>query len=378
MSQSVQMKLDEYSRSLHQQLSYLVAFARKMNELDLAGCIFQEARGAQDAGWSTTITAHQVFNELRLLGDREGPLQTSEFRVILLLYAQLSEAGGVYEGLRNLIGVVQLKPYLLWPFQHLVRVRERPKRILGPNANATFKDLASAASDIGMTTLSVLLENTFRDDIRNGIAHADYIIWSDGLRLRNRNGGRVNKIEFDDALEAVNRGCAFFELLHFQNDSIAKSFAPAKNIVGRFSDNPPMCWTVECDPKSGSFSISGTSPGCQTTPEFERQSKINAKLGGRILALYTTNWESSAEGLFAYISSLGFEAQIIVLHETDYESLKTEITEFRLWDSRSALDEESNMLLVSPWGFTWLRSNDDFDRVLPAQETTLEFVKASE
>jgi hypothetical protein len=378
MSQSMQMKLDEYSRSLHQQLSFLVAFARKINELDLAGCIFQEARGAQDEGWSTTITAHEVFNELRLLGSREEPLQKSEFRVVLSLYAQLSEAGGIYEGLRNLIGAVQLKPYLLWPFQHLVRVKESPKRILGPNANATFKDLASAASNIGMTRLSVLLENAFRDDIRNGIAHADYIIWSDGLRLRNRNGGRVNKIEFDQVLETVSRGCAFFELLHYQNDLIAKSFAPAKNIVGRFSDNPPMSWTVACDPKSGSFSISGTSPGFQTTPAFERQSKVNAKLGGRILALYTTNWEDSAEGLFAHISSLGFEPQIIVLPEADYESLKTEVTEFGLWDSRSALDKESKMLLASPWGFTWLRTNDDFDRVLPAQETMLEFVKASE
>jgi hypothetical protein len=106
-----------------------------------------------------------------------------------MLYCQLAEAGGVYETLKNIMGVVTLKPYLLWPFQDLVRVKKESRRVIGPNANATFRDLAMTSKELGLSRLSLLLEQTFRDDIRNGIYHADYVIWDDGLRLRNRNGG---------------------------------------------------------------------------------------------------------------------------------------------------------------------------------------------
>jgi hypothetical protein len=130
-----------------------------------------------------------------------------------MLYCQLAEAGGVYEALKNVMGVVTLKPNLLWPFQDLVQIRRKSQRIIGPNANATFRDLAVTAKSIGMAKLSELLENAFRDDLRNGISHADYVIWDDGVRLRNRNGGYAAKLSFDDVNDALVRGVAFFQVL---------------------------------------------------------------------------------------------------------------------------------------------------------------------
>ncbi len=141
--------------------------------------------GAQDAGWATTITANQVFEEFVAISNSKQPVSRMRLRHILMLYCQLAEAGGIYESLKNMMGVVTLKPYLLWPFKDLVRVRQAPKRVIGPNANATFRDLAVTAKDMGLVRLSSLLELAFRDDIRNGISHADYVIWNDGLRLHN-------------------------------------------------------------------------------------------------------------------------------------------------------------------------------------------------
>ena len=43
--------------------------------------------------------------------------------------------------------------------------------------------------------LNDLLGRVLRDDVRNGICHADYILWGDGLRLRRRNGGFATRIE---------------------------------------------------------------------------------------------------------------------------------------------------------------------------------------
>ena len=55
------MKPAEYIAELNSQLTYLFEFARSINELDFAGTLFNEFRGMQDAGWTTTITAYQVL-----------------------------------------------------------------------------------------------------------------------------------------------------------------------------------------------------------------------------------------------------------------------------------------------------------------------------
>src|SRR5690554_2340407 len=102
---------DTYIRALNTQLTYLFAFARKINEIDTFAALFLESRGAQDAGWNTVATGYEVFSELKTLGSKNSPLTRAELRQVLCLYAQLAEAGGVYEGLLNTMQVAQLKPY---------------------------------------------------------------------------------------------------------------------------------------------------------------------------------------------------------------------------------------------------------------------------
>jgi hypothetical protein len=68
-----------------------------MNELDFAVSLGGEFRGAQDAGWATTITAHEVFDEIVEHLQEKGERSKAELRVILMLYCQLAEAGGTYE-----------------------------------------------------------------------------------------------------------------------------------------------------------------------------------------------------------------------------------------------------------------------------------------
>jgi len=104
---------------LNKHLSYLYGFARQMNELDFAISLAGEFRGAQDAGWATTITAREVFDEITAHFETQGNRSKAELRVILMLYCQLAEAGGIYESVKNVLGVITLKPYLLWPFKDL-------------------------------------------------------------------------------------------------------------------------------------------------------------------------------------------------------------------------------------------------------------------
>jgi hypothetical protein len=276
-----------YLQKLSRQLSYLLAFARQINELDFAASLSGEFRGMQDAGWATTITAHEVFEEISTHTARGRPRSKAEIRVLLFLYCQLAEAGGVYETLKNMMGIITLKPYLLWPFQDLVRVRQQPTRLIGPNANATFRDLAKTAHAIGMPGLASVLEEAFRDDIRNGICHADYVIWEDGLRLRRRNGGQASRLTYDEVNVALTKGVGFFDIHKAYISEAILSFHPARTVIGRFSANFPAPWTIHADPERHSFSISGSAPAPITTPEFQRQEAINGQLGGKVLAAFS-------------------------------------------------------------------------------------------
>jgi hypothetical protein len=355
------MKSSEYLIELNIHLSHLYSFARQLNELDFAASLGGEFRGAQDAGWATTITANQVFEEFVALSNSKQPVSRMRLRHILMLYCQLAEAGGVYESLKNMMGVVTLKPYLLWPFKDLVRVRQAPKRVIGPNSNATFRDLAATAKDIGLGRLSSLLELAFRDDIRNGISHADYVIWNDGLRLRKRNGGYAELLSFDDVNEALTCGLGFFQMLREYNSSSVRSFDPPKTIVGRFSANIPMPWTVSFDPDRGSFGISGSSPGMVRSPEYDRQCQINGRLGGKVMALYTSDPTPESEAIEAHILSRGFEPHEVVLNESGLAELIAEIGKVELWDQRYPQEERSHALLLTPWGFRGVSTATDVD-----------------
>lgn len=365
------MKPDDYVQELNRQLSYLVAFAREINELDMAGSLMQEFRGMQDAGWSTTITAYQVFSEMQALSTKGEPLTTAELRQILCLYAQLAEAGGVYESLSNLMGVVQLKSYNLWPFQDMVRVKSEPRRVIGPNANAVFRRLAQTASTIGMSKLSALFEMTFRDDIRNGMFHADYIIASDGLRLRRRNGGHASVVSFEELEHAMTIGLMFFDLFNQVQKEMRFSFMPARTIIGRFSANPPMQFTVECT-EQGAFSMTTRSAGSQTDAAFERQERVNNLLGGRVFAAFVVDPDEATNSLLNHISENGFDVLIVSLEAQErLAELEADINIHDLWDKRFPVENHKLMLLASPFGFQRVSDIADFQKLLPTVDDLL-------
>jgi len=284
---------------------------------------------------------------------------------VLCLYMQMSEAGGVYEGLRSMMTIAKLKPYSMWPFHDLVQRRGNPRRVIGPNANAMFKALATEARDIGMNRLSTLLELAFRDDIRNAIAHADYILWDDGLRLPQRNGGFGNVISHEQMVEAVRIGLLFFELLHMAKAEIATSFRPAREIYGRFSSNPPMAWRCELA-EDGTYSISSDTavPTAEAIAAYEWQARINDRLGGKFFAMYVTQLDAPATALVDHMATQGFEPAIVVLPQDQMTALETEVQDNGLWDARAEVAQQG-VLLASPFGFRRITEPNEFASVLP-------------
>jgi hypothetical protein len=138
-----------------------------------------EFRGMQDAGWSTAEDASRALDQYLELLEK---LASSPIKIRpLSLYSHLSEASGFYEVPKNMMRIASGEDYNLWPFQRLVAQHAASGAIIAPNANKVMKDLLRHAQELGLQGLKAVIIETFDPDLRNGYAHADYIIWDDGF-----------------------------------------------------------------------------------------------------------------------------------------------------------------------------------------------------
>ena len=152
--------------------------AREANELHFACSLSPEFRGAQDVGWNTAHEAVVAFDEYTKFIN-EIPFSALKARIALSFYTHLSEASGFYEILKNMLRVAGGEAYSIWPFMRLVEKHKTTGARAAPNANKIIRDLVGHAETIGLSELASCIREAYDPDLRNGYAHADYIIWAD-------------------------------------------------------------------------------------------------------------------------------------------------------------------------------------------------------
>ena len=223
--------------------------------MQFAMALNPEFRGCQDTGWSTAEDASRALNQyLELL--EKLPYSPIKVRLELSLYSHLSEASGFYEVPKNMMRIASGEDYNLWPFQHLVERHAARGAIIAPNANKVMKDLLGHAQELNLQGLNAVIIETFDPDLRNGYAHADYIIWNDGIRLRKRNGGRPSVVSFEDFTLKLNKAIMFFQTLKGCMEESVRSYACPKRIMGRMNNRDPvMPAIISYDEATGAFSI---------------------------------------------------------------------------------------------------------------------------
>jgi hypothetical protein len=171
--------------------------AQAAHELHFAMALMPEFRGSQDAGWSTAdecVRAYDEFTELV----RSMPPSPIRVRVILAFYNHVAEGAGFYEIPKALLLTIEGRGNNMIPFQKLVERHRATGEIIAPNANRIMKDVIGHASELGLAELAEVWRDAFDPDVRNAVAHADYIIWPTCLRLRRRNGGWPREISWPD------------------------------------------------------------------------------------------------------------------------------------------------------------------------------------
>ncbi|MGH9891278.1 MAG: hypothetical protein ACREA0_04700, partial [bacterium] len=130
--------------------------------------------------------------------------------------------------------------------------------IIAPNANKVLQDLAGHAAVLGLSELAEVFRDAFDPELRNGYAHADYIIWRDVIRLRKRNGGVPRKVLWPEFQARFDRGLNVFHMLREITGEYVSSYHPARQVRGRMADHErERMWNIHFDPEGKTFSISG-------------------------------------------------------------------------------------------------------------------------
>lgn len=235
--------------------------AQAAHELHFAMALMPEFRGEQDAGWSTAGESVRAYDEFAELV-RSLPKTPARVRVVLAFYMHVAEGAGFYEIPKKLLLTIEGRGNNMWPFQNLVERHRASGEIIAPNANQIMKDLIGHASELGLTELAEVFRDAFDPGVRNAVAHADYIIWPDGLRLRRRNGGWPREIPWKDFTSLADRGLNLFAFIRHLSDEYVHSYETPKTIRSRMNKNEPLTdYTIYYQPTTGAFGfITGKHP----------------------------------------------------------------------------------------------------------------------
>ena len=180
--------------------------AKAAHELHFVMALMPEFRGAQDAGWNTAEEAVQAYDQYTALVKSLSKDEIARVRVILAFYMHVAEGSGFYEMPKKMLLTVQGRGNNIYPFRSLVKRHEKTGRAIAPNANRIMKDLMGHAYEVGLEELAEVFKEAFDPDVRNAIAHADYVLAEEGMRLRKRNGGQPRVITWDEFDPLICRG----------------------------------------------------------------------------------------------------------------------------------------------------------------------------
>jgi len=147
--------------------------------------------------------------------------------------------------------------YNMWPFLNLVETHKQTGIKIAPNANKVLRNLAGHAETLGLSDLACCIRDAFDPDLRNGYAHADYVIWNDGIRLRKRNGGHPRLVSWEEFNARFERGINFFQMIRDLVNEYMDSYSEPKVVKAAMNPGEPeFNWKIHADKEKHGFSIS--------------------------------------------------------------------------------------------------------------------------
>ena len=237
-------------------LDNLFERARTMDELNFALSLSGEFKAYTYTSAMESQHAFRDFDEFMALDQFRG--RPIRLRVAFSYYLYTAESAGLWCIPMAVMGVLAGGHYNIEPFNRWVRKDKATGQNVGPNANKVMSALEGAATDLGLTDLAEVFRDAFDNDLRNGIAHSDYVVSpSEGVYVRGRHD-RSRLIRFPELESIVQRGIGLlYELRNAVKDT-QRIYETPKAVFGTMNDRDPPCWhALYSDPVVHTFSVVG-------------------------------------------------------------------------------------------------------------------------
>lgn len=229
---------------------------RAQDELNFALCLSGEFKAYTYTSAMESQYAFRDFDEFMALDQFRG--RPIRLRVAFSYYLYTAESAGLWCIPMAVMGVLAGGHYNIEPFNRWVRKDKTTGQNVGPNANKVMSALEGAATDLGLTDLAEVFRDAFDNDLRNGIAHSDYVVSpSEGVYVRGRHDcSRL--IPFPELESIAQRGIGLlYELRNVVKDA-QRIYETPKAVFGTMNEQDPPCWhALYNDPVEHTFSVVG-------------------------------------------------------------------------------------------------------------------------
>ena len=169
-------------------------------------CTLLRPRGMHDAGWDVLDESHSAFEDFNwmLTEARKQKTETCARRLALHYYCFVIEMNAVHEMIANLLRCLSGKHYLPSPLAHLNRGKKNggPWNIVPASMPTKIREISKLATELGETELIERIAYVFDEPLRNSIAHSDFVLLPNELRILGGGPQRGIKLTEIDHLIA--------------------------------------------------------------------------------------------------------------------------------------------------------------------------------
>jgi len=257
-------------------LEHLFESARTKNELNFALSLAPEFKAYTLTSAIDAQRAYREYGDFLQLEQFKG--QGIAVRVAMALYCHTAEAAGLWGVPMCQLLVLSGENYTTSPFNYLVAKHKATGQTIAPNANKVMRALADESSAQGMDALAEVFRDAFDPDLRNGFAHADYALSTEGVHVRGRHD-QARIIGWPEFHALLNDGIGLLDVLKDVIKQYEIFYQTPRIVAGTTHPEDPIGhWMIYSDPVLRTMTVSG---GAGWTPEkltekFERESQRKA------------------------------------------------------------------------------------------------------
>lgn len=167
-------------------------------------CTLLRPGAMHGAGWDVLDEAESTFADFNWMLDvaqKEKGKATAR-RFALYYYCFLVEMTAIHATIINVLRCVSGEHYVAFPFQHLYRRRKKDNQSIPPSMIQKVKAIRDAATRADESELAEKIGYVFDERLRNAVAHSDYILTANELRVREPGPGK--SVSLKDVDRKVN------------------------------------------------------------------------------------------------------------------------------------------------------------------------------